>query len=87
MKPDEVVAKIAEKLGIPDTRVIMCRWKRHSMKFREAAAYALTVFCGMGTKQACSYMKNISGSTLARLASRGFELFRKNAVLDGLFIA
>jgi len=87
MKPDEVVAMIAEKLGIPDTRVIMCRWRRHSMKFREAVAYALTVFCGMGTKQACSYMKNISGSTLARLASRGFELFRKNAVLDGLFMA
>jgi REP element-mobilizing transposase RayT len=83
-KPDEIIKAIAEKLGVQDTREIMHRWKRSTMRFREAVAYALTILCGMGTKEACGYMKNISGTCLARLKNKGFEQFRDQAELGYL---
>ena len=72
-KPEEIINKIAERFEIKDTKEIMHRWKRKSRRFREAVAYALTTFCGMGTKEACGYMKNISGTCLARLVDKGFR--------------
>jgi putative transposase len=80
-KPEEIINKIAERFGIKDNKEIMHRWKRNSMKFREAVAYALTTFCGMGTKETYGYMKNISGTCLARLSDKGFRQFVNNPVL------
>lgn len=74
-KPEEIIEAIAKKLGITDTKEMMHRWKRNSMKFRETVAYALTTFCGLGTKEACEHMKNITGASLARLSERGFSHF------------
>lgn len=74
-KPEEIINKIAEKFGMKDTKEIMHRWKRNSMRFREVVAYALITFCGMGTKETCGYMKNISGTCLARLSDKGFKQF------------
>lgn len=80
-KPEEIINKIAERFGIKDTKEIMHRWKRNSMRFREAVAYSLITFCGMGTKEACEYMKNISGTCLARLSDKGFRQFGSDSVL------
>jgi len=86
-KPEEVIEKIAAKFGIEDTREIMHRWKRSTMRFREAVAYALTVYCGMGTRETCGYMKNISGTCLAKLRNRGYEQFRNKAEWENLLEA
>jgi hypothetical protein len=80
-KPEEVIAKIAEKMGISDTAEVMQRWKRKSMRFREAAAYALITLCGLGAREACGYMKNITGTCLARLCDRGARQFFCNPEL------
>jgi hypothetical protein len=56
------------------------------MKFREAAAYALTIFCGMGTKEVCGYMKNITGTCLSRLKDKGFKQFKNDRELAKLFV-
>ena len=80
-KPEEIINKIAEIFGIKDTNEIMHRWKRNSMKFRETVAYALITFCGMGTKETCGYMKNISGTCLSRLSDRGFRQFSNDPAL------
>jgi putative transposase len=77
-KPEEIISKLAEKFGIQDPKEIMHRWKRNSMRVREAVAYALTVFCGLGTKEACVHMKNITGTCLARLVDKGFKQFVNN---------
>ena len=50
-------------------------------EIREAVAYALTTFCGLGTKDTCGYMKNISGTCLARLSEMGFRQFSNNTEL------
>lgn len=78
MKPEEVIRAIAQKLGIEDIGEIRHRWKRRSMKFRELAAYFLTSLCGMGSREACRYMPNITPSGLASLSWRGFEVFRQD---------
>jgi putative transposase len=85
-KPEEVIKIIGESLGFSDSNVILHRWKRSSMKYREAVAYALTNFCGMGTKEVCGYMKNITGTCLARLIDNGFKQFKNDGELVKLFI-
>jgi len=85
--PDEIIKVIAEKFEIEDVREIMHRWKRSCMKFREVVAYALTTLCGMGIKEACEYMKNITGTCLAKLRDRGFQQIQNRAELwDALLI-
>jgi putative transposase len=79
--PEEIINKIAERFGNKDTKEIMHKWKRSSMKFREVVAYTLTTFCGMGTKETCTYMKNISGTCLARLSDKGFRQFANDPKL------
>ena len=86
-KPEAIIQKIACKLGIEDTREIMHRWKRSSMRFRESVAYALITFCGMGTKEACSYMKNISSTCLSNLRDKGYEQFRNSGSWEYLLEA
>lgn len=80
--PDKIVKLIAERYGLKNIKdEIMQRWKRSSMKVRAAVAYALTTYCGMGTKEVCEYMKNISGACLSKLCDRGFKLVTNDKVL------
>jgi putative transposase len=85
--PEEIIKIIAEKYGIKDPKEIMHRWKRSSMRLREAVAYALTTFCGLGTKEACGYMKNITGTCLARLRDKGFRQFANDTEMIKLIMA
>lgn len=80
-KPDELIQKIALRYGFSDTLEIMNKWNRNSMVFREVVAYALTTLCGMGTKEVCEYMKNITGTCLARLKEKGFFIFKNDKEL------
>ena len=59
-QPEDVIKIIAKKLAIDNLDQIMHRWRRSTMKFRRITAYALNVFCGLGTKEVCKYMYNIS---------------------------
>lgn len=74
--PEEVIKAIAEKFGIDNTCELMHRWKRRTMKFRGAVAYALTMLCGMGYKEVSKYMCNITPSCCASLSFRGFKAFK-----------
>ena len=86
IKPEELIAKIAVKLGIENTIEIMQKWKRSTMKFRSVVAYTLTTFCGMGVKEACQYMYNITGSCYAMLSERGFKEFKESEEIRDIII-
>ena len=84
--PGEVIKLIAGKLGIEDEDSIMLRWKRGSMEFRRLAAYALTTYCGLGVKEACKYMNNITASCCARLSDQGFERMKSREEIKALLL-
>lgn len=59
--------------------------KRKISEWRAITAYALQVLCGLGYKEICNHLYNITISSCARLCSRGYDLVRnKNAAYRGL---
>lgn len=86
IEPKEVIKRIAQIFGIEDSSEIMHKWKRKTMSFRGVVAYALTVFCGMGMKETCKYMYNITGACCARLSERGFTAFRESAEIRAVLM-
>jgi putative transposase len=86
-KPDEVIKIIAEKLGIEDIDVLMHKWKRKSMQFRQITAYTLNNFCGMGINEVTKQMNNISASCCALLSNKGYEILKLNSKLKESLVA
>ena len=76
--PEEVIKLIAEKLGIEDVNILMHRWKRNAMQFRQITAYALNNFCGLSINEITKQMHNISHSCCAMLSNKGYEALRLN---------
>jgi putative transposase len=80
-KPEEVISLIAEKLGIEDINILMHRWKRNALQFRQITAYALNNFCGLSINEVTKRMHNISHSCCAVLSNKGYEALKKNCNL------
>jgi D-alanyl-lipoteichoic acid acyltransferase DltB (MBOAT superfamily) len=71
---------VAEKSG----RVSKLNEKLY--EFRAIAAYALRVLSGLGYKEICSNIYNITISGCSRLCNRGYELLNvENSVYSSLF--
>ena len=85
-KPEEVIKLISEKLGIEDISILMHRWKRNAMEFRQVTAYVLNNFCGLSINEITKLMYNISNSCCAKLSNKGYEAFRNNSSLKECFI-
>jgi putative transposase len=77
-KPEDVIKLIAEKLGIEDINILMHRWKRNALQFRQITAYALNNFCGLSINEITKQMHNISHSCCAMLSNKGYEALRAN---------
>jgi putative transposase len=80
-KPEDIIKLIAERLGIEDTEILMHRWKRNAMKFRQITAYALNNYCGLGINEITKYLHNISHSCCLQLSNNGFDAVRNNIKL------
>lgn len=72
--PSKVVSFISDKMQIPHKHSLALKSKRKLMGYRAFTAYALRVLCGLGYKEICSRMYNITISGCSRLCSKGFEL-------------
>ena len=80
-KPEEVIRLIAEKLEIEDINILMHRWKRNALQFRQITAYALNNFCGLSINEITKQMHNISHSCCAILSNKGYEALLLNSHL------
>lgn len=80
-RPEEVIKLIAEKLGIKDINILMHRWKRNALQFRQITAYALNNFCGLSINEITKLMYNISHSCCSILSNKGYEALRVNSHL------
>jgi putative transposase len=85
-KPDEIIKLIAEKLGVEDINILMHRWKRNALQFRQITAYALYNYCGLSINEVAKQMHNISNSCCAMLSNKGYEALRANNYLKECLI-
>ena len=72
--PSKVISYISEKLMIPEKIGIITKGSRHLHNYRAFSAYVLRVLCGLGYKEICSNIYNITISGCHRLCNKGYEL-------------
>lgn len=84
--PSKVISYISSKLIVTDKGSRVTNTKGKLYEFRAFTAYVLRVLCGLGYKEICSNIYNITISGCSRLCSRGCELLnKKGSVYTSLF--
>lgn len=86
MTPTKVIEYIACKLGQPTSNILSRQRKQNQFEFRAFVAYVLRVLCGLGYRQICDNIYNITISGCSRLCDKGFELAnQQNLIYAGIF--
>lgn len=83
--PAKVLSYISEKMMVWGRGGIATKAKRKLIEYRAFTAYVLRVLCGLGYKEICSSIHNITISGCARLCTRGYELLSKGGAYTGIF--
>lgn len=79
--PSKVISFISSKLKLPVKSIITSQRKQKLNEFRAFTAYVLRALCGLGYKQICETIYNITISGCSRLCSRGYELSHKDELV------
>jgi putative transposase len=82
--PGKVVSYISDKL-IMKGGSIKLKYKKSVMEYRAFCAYVMRVLCGMGYRQICENMYNMTVSGCSRLCSRGYELMKGSEEYSRIF--
>ena len=86
MTPTKVIEYIALKLGQPISNILSRQRKQNQYEFRAFVAYVLRVLCGLGYRQICENIYNITVSGCSRLCDKGFELAnQRNLIYTSIF--
>ena len=80
MTPTKVIEYIALKLGQPISNILSRQRKQNQYEFRAFVAYVLRVLCGLGYRQICENIYNITVSGCSRLCDKGFELANRQCL-------
>ena len=84
--PPKVVSYISNKLRIPVKNIVIEHGKQKLYELRAFTAYVLRVLCGLGYRQICELICNITVSGCARLCNKGYELSnRAGSLYGGIF--
>lgn len=83
--PSKVVSFISGKLMLSPKSSLAVKSKRNLQPYRAFTAYALRVLCGLGYRDICSAMYNITISGCSRLCSKGYELLEKDPFYASIF--
>ena len=76
--PLKVISYIANKLKLPTHNMITLPRKQKLQEYRAFTAYVLRVLCGLGYKQICETIYNITISGCSRLCNKGYELLNNS---------
>jgi REP element-mobilizing transposase RayT len=76
--PTKVIEYISRKLKCPMNNMLMPSGKQKQHEFKAFVAYVLRVLCGLGYKQICENIYNVTISGCSRLCNRGFELVNRD---------
>lgn len=86
LTPEKVIEYIARKLKQPINSILSVKRKQKQHEFRAFAVYVLRVLCGLGYRQICEVIYNITISGCSRLCDKGFELASQQSLMySGIF--
>ena len=77
-QPGMVMSYIADKLMMSRAGGILLKSKRAAMEYRAFCVYAMRVLCGMGYREICENIYNMTVSGCSKLCDRGYELVKGN---------
>ena len=83
--PSHVISYISNRLLKNGESEILLKSKRKAIDYRAFCAYVMRVLCGLGYRQICDNIYNITISGCERLCSKGFELVNDNKEYAGIF--
>lgn len=85
LTPSKVMSYLSNKLMLFEKNN-RSKLKKNLFEFRAFSAYVLRSLCGLGYKEICNNMYNITISGCSRLCSRGYELLnKKNSAYASLY--
>lgn len=70
----KVISFISDKLMIKQQNNLATKSRIKLIRYRAFTAYVLRVLCGLGYKEICNYMFNITISACSQLCNKGYEL-------------
>jgi REP element-mobilizing transposase RayT len=86
LSPSKVISYISDKLLMPEKHIKTANLKQKTHEARAFMAYVLKVLCGLGYKEICSNIYNITLSGCSKLCERGYELLNaKNPAYEDIF--
>lgn len=85
LSPTKAISFISDRMMVMDKSSLSIKARQKVLKYRAFTAYVLRVLCGLGYKEICSTMYNITVSGCSRLCSKGYDLLGKDQIYRGLF--
>lgn len=79
LTPARVIEYIAEKMKQPLNSILSLKRKQKQHEFKAFVVYVLRVLCGLGYRQICEVIFNITISGCSRLCDKGFELVNQQS--------
>jgi hypothetical protein len=83
--PSQIISKLAAHLMLPGKGELALKNKKGAVEFRSLCAYALRVLCGLGYREICENLYNVTISGCSSLCTKGYELMQKNVRYANLF--
>ena len=83
--PGRVMSYIADRLMMSRAGGVLLKSKRVAMEYRAFCAYAMRVLCGLGYKEICENIYNMTVSGCSKLCYRGYELVKGNKEYESIF--
>jgi len=80
LTPAKAIEYIARRFKQPVENIISDKGNKHHRELRAFAVYVLRVLCGLGYRQICETIYNITVSGCSRLCDMGFELTKEPRV-------
>lgn len=84
-KPGQVAVFLSERLGLPSPDYIRLKYRRTAGKARAFLAFVQRSLCGLGYKDICANIGNMSMAGVSRLCSEGFRLYMEEQQYRALF--
>lgn len=84
-KPLELIRQIADKLEIRTVEFIRLKSNKNTSDFRALCSFILRSLCGIGYRELCKLIGNMSLSGISRLCSKGYELASSRSEYRNIF--
>lgn len=82
--PSKIISYISDKLLINKPEGLMVKTKKRLLEYRALCVYSMRVLSGLGFRDICQYLYNMTTSACSTLCDRGYELTVNNSFYGGI---